>query len=71
MVKIRAGRMEKVFYQMAERLGVVGENDTPTPALRSAVFLARIDMAEYISDVIGKDDISPAAQRIRAALRKM
>lgn len=63
--------LEKIARTMAVRLGVIEPDATRLdPLTSSAIYLARLDMKEYIETIIG-DDLSPAAQKIRAALRKM
>ena len=71
MAKIRTRPMEKIFLNMCIKLGVVSDDEHPAPTIRSAIFMARMEMREYIEEAIGKDDYSPAAQRLRAQLRKM
>ena len=63
--------MEDIFITMAERIGVKRETAKRDPLVSTAVYLARLDMKEYVLEIIGPDDMSEAAQKLRAQLRRM
>lgn len=62
--------MEDIFVQLVERLGAKEIGTKLDPVTSTAVYLARLEMKEYIQEIVG-DDMSPAAQKIRSALRRM
>ena len=63
--------LEKIAVKAFVRVGALSPDTEQLPArASSAVYMLRLDLTEYVNDIIG-DDISPAAQKIRAQLRKM
>lgn len=64
--------LEKIAVTLAVRLGAVHpEVRHLDPMTSTAVYLTRLEIKEYIESIIGPDDMSEAAQKLRAALRKM
>lgn len=63
--------IEQILLDMLERIGHIADGAKPDPATRSAVYMTRLSVVEHFENAIGPDDLSPAAQKIRAQLRKM
>jgi hypothetical protein len=66
------GGIKRTFQIMiAEKVAEHIEVPANNPRVKSASFLAAVEIRNKMRDIIGPDDMSPAAQKLRAELRKM
>lgn len=62
----------KTFQNIiAERIEEYLGLSSREPLIKSAAYMTGLDIKDMLREIIGPDDMSEAAQKLRAALRKM